>query len=174
VEVRYARLGALLGKAWHHAYVVTTAPDLTRLFFRAGPGGAGPSGGTPGQLGAAVLGVVGNALRLSSASAASSGAAGAGLGWGAIHTMWGYYEPGAIDWDPGQPPATRLVDDSAPCDGYVASFARTLGAIENRRIAYNPFTTNSNAVVRELLAKAGLTPGAPIVWAPGWNTVLLR
>jgi RHS repeat-associated protein len=178
VEVRYARLGALLGQAWHHAYVVTTAPDLTQLFFRAGPGGAGPRGGTVGQLGAAVLGVIGNALGLSSASAidsgVSSGSSGDGAGWGAIQVMSGWYEPGAVDWDPGQPPTTRLVDDSAPCNGYVASFTHTLAAIANRAIPYNPFTTNSNAVVRELLAKAGLRPGTPIVWAPGWSTVLLR
>jgi hypothetical protein len=66
-----------------------------------------------------------------------------------------------------------VVDNSDPCDKYNASFAKTLAAIGDAGIPYNPFSSNSNAVVHELLSQAGLNVGKPAVWVPGWNTRLL-
>ena len=175
VDVRFARLGSLLGKAWYHAYVVTTAPDLTQLFFRGGPSGGGPSGGTVGQLASALVGLVGRSVSTGSGVTEAGAVASAQDGsWGLLGSLWGTYAPGTVDWDPSASPAVRLVDDHASCEAYVTSFLGTLQAVANRRIPYAPFTTNSNALARELLARAGLSLSHPVLWAPGWSTVLLR
>lgn len=190
VDVRYAKLGSIFGKPWYHAYVVTTAPDATQVYFRGGPSGEGPSGGSSGQLSSASGGSSGQSSGSNSSQSSNSGQSsnssnssspGSGKGgqgqdngpWNQIAVQSGKYQPGTVDYDAGAPPSQTVVDNSDPCDKYNASFAKTLAAIGDAGIPYNPFSSNSNAVVHELLSQAGLNVGKPAVWVPGWNTRLL-
>ncbi len=64
------------------------------------------------------------------------------------------------------------MDNDESCDSYNKSFSSTLDLITSKNIPYNPLTTNSNAVVRTMLERAGVKNVKPVVWAPGWNTTL--
>jgi hypothetical protein len=66
-------------------------------------------------------------------------------------------------------PSMTILNDSESCASYNASFALTLTNILYSNIPYNPFSTNSNAVANTALTNAGLNPGTPPVWVPGWG-----
>jgi RHS repeat-associated protein len=179
VDVRFSRLGP----GYYHAYIVTTEPDGTQYYFRGGPSGAGPSSGGSGAIssgsGGSSSGSSGSGSSGSSNSSNStspgSGRGGPGQNngpWGPIGTDYGRYVPGTIDWDPGSPPSMRVADQAGDCECYNKPFGQIMDDIANANIPYNPFSRNSNATVRETLERAGLNPGRPPVWAPGWNTQL--
>lgn len=183
VDVRFSRLGGVGKKAYYHAYIVTTAPDNTRTYFRGGPSAGGPSSGASGQVssgsgGSSSQSSGSNSSESSNSSNSSSpGSSPAGAGgnagpWGAISTESGKYEPGTIDYEEGTPPSMRVVDNDDSCDGLNASLGSALSAIGAANIPYNPFSSNSNATVRQVLVNSGINVGKPIVWAPGWNTSL--
>jgi len=68
----------------------------------------------------------------------------------------------------------QLLNNDEPCAPYNQNFTQTLSAIEAANIAYWPLSTNSNATTTTVLIGAGLNPGSPPVWAPGWGTPLFR
>jgi hypothetical protein len=169
---------------WYHAYVVTTAPDNTRTYFRGGPSGDGPSGGGSGQVGSASGGSTTGAADSQSNSSKSSNSSnssspGASVGgsdkhsgpWGNITTESGPYQAGTVDYRPG--PSTTVMSDNKPCTGINAKFATTLANIQNAKVPYNPFSQNSNSVAHELLSHAGIAVGKPIVWVPAWNSKII-
>ena len=147
VEVRFFKLG--LG--WYHAYVVTTDPNGSQTYFRGGPSGAGPSGGSPGQL---------------------SGATSGSDSWGPIITNTGPYVPGTVDYQTGHPPSVTVHDDNEPCTCIDEKFAKSLKDIEAAKIPYNPFGPNSNSVARGVIQGGGFPAPTPPVWVPGWNKPL--
>jgi RHS repeat-associated protein len=178
IEARFTSLS--LG--YYHAFVVTTDPNGTQNYYRGGPTpGQNPSGGSSGALSSASGGAVGASMRGSKSGSTSGNSSSPGSGpggpgqnngpWGQIVTNYGPYTPRTVDWDPAAISMTVL-DNTAPCGPYDASFEQTMIDIQNVSIPYNAFTTNSNAVARETLERAGLSPGRPSVWAPGWNTRL--
>jgi hypothetical protein len=67
----------------------------------------------------------------------------------------------------------NVLSDDKPCDKYNQSFGLTLQRIDAKGIPYNPFTTNSNAVVGTALRQADLPLAPRPVWAPGFNRNLL-
>jgi hypothetical protein len=63
---------------------------------------------------------------------------------------------------------------------YENSFEKTLEAITDNMIPYNPYPTssnpvapNSNSAVHTMLVQAGITPKAPPFYTAGWDTKLL-
>jgi RHS repeat-associated protein len=179
VDVNFNRIGT----GYHHAYIVTTAPDATRMEYRAGPGDDGPSdsGILPSSSGGSSSQKSGSNSD-SSDDSGNSSSPGAGNGhgndntgpWGPIEPTIEPYDDAAIDWNPTPEGSMRVVDDDQPCDRYDAAFTFALGILENARIPYNPLTTNSNAAVRYMLETARIKYGRPPVWAPGWNTDLFN
>jgi RHS repeat-associated protein len=177
VDVNFNRIGP----GYHHAYIVTTAPDATRMEYRAGPSGDGPSGSgmTPSSSGGASARSSGSNSD-SSDDSGNSSSPGSGNGhgddntgpWGAIEPTVEPYDQAAIDWNPTPEGRMRVVDDDKPCDRYHAAFTFALGILANARIPYNPLSTNSNATVGFMLETAQIKYGKPPVWAPGWNTEL--
>jgi RHS repeat-associated protein len=172
VDVRFSRVGM----GGYHAYIVTTAPDNTRTYFRGGPGSEGPSsGGASSATGGAASGST--SIDSDSGNSSSPGSdddhgdAGA---WGSLTTETGSYEPGTVDYEAGNPTSTNVVDNDEPCDKYNKSFASTLQSIGDKNMPYNPFTTNSNAVVGTALREAGLSMGKRPVWAPSFERNLLK
>jgi RHS repeat-associated protein len=167
----------------YHAYIVTTAPDNTRLGSRGGPEHEGV-GSLPAQASSATDGAASGSSRSSnsqSSGASNSASPGASNGNGAIsfmgaldaHAAQPYDREHFRDYDPGNPPRQRVVDNNESCDKYNKSFSATADAINAANIGYNPLTTNSNAVVTEMLRKAGIPVPAPIVLAHGWGTRLI-
>jgi len=178
IDVRFAQLGP----NWYHAYIVTTDTDGSRTYYRGGPSAGGPSSGASGAISSGSSGSLSgwsgsNSSGVSNSSNSSSpgsGRGGAGNNngpWGPIVTEHGPYVPGTIDWETGTPPTMNIVDNNEPC-GCNSDFSRIMQDIQNANIPYNPFSTNSNATVRETLERAGYHPGTPPVWAPGWGTQL--
>ncbi len=182
VDVRFARLGP----NWYHAYIVTTDTDGSQMYYRGGPtpGMGGPSSGATGAIGSGTGGTMSGssgsnssgASNSSNSSSPGSGRGGTGRNngpWGSIFTNYGSYGPNTPDWDPGTPPSVNMLDNNEPC-GCNAGFAQTLKNIQKANIPYNPFSTNSNAVVRETLERNDFVPPVPPVWVPGWGTPLPR
>jgi RHS repeat-associated protein len=178
IDVRFSRLGP----GWYHAYIVTSDTDGTQNYYRGGPSGLGPSGGSSGATSAGTGGSSSQSSDSSrsgpsnsgNSSSPGSGPGGAGRNngpWGPIATEYGRYVPGTIDWDPNDPPTMNVLDNNEPCTCNDA-LAQAMQDIEYAYLPYNPFSTNSNAVVREALERTGYAPGTPPVWAPGWNTQL--
>ena len=174
IEARFSHLS--LG--YYHAFVVTTDPDGSQNYYRGGPTAQGPSSGalSSGVGGSASASMSGRKSGSNSGNSSSPGSGPGGPGqnngpWGQIATTYGPYTPATIDWDPAARSMTVL-DNNAPCGPYDARFGQIMRDIQNAAIPYNPVSTNSNAVAREALERAGLSPGRPPVWAPGWNTRL--
>lgn len=165
-----------LGPGYYHAYIVTTQPDNTRTVYRGGPSKRGPSSGAASSgTGGATGEASGSNSNSANSSSPGSGEGGKGENngpFGTIRGDSGPYRKGGIDWQDGSPPSQRVVDDDESCDEYNKSFGGSLSAIDAEAIVYNPLTTNSNAVVRTLLERAGISTPKPIVWVPGWNTKL--
>jgi hypothetical protein len=65
-----------------------------------------------------------------------------------------------------------VVNDGLPCSGYNQQLNNAVNNVNSANIPYNPFSTNSNAFVNNALTSSGMTPGAPLVWVPGWGTNL--
>jgi RHS repeat-associated protein len=174
IEARFSHLS--LG--YHHAFIVTADPDGSQNYYRGGPTAQGPSSGalSSGVGGSASASMSGRKSGSNSGNSSSPGSGPGGPGqnngpWGQIATTHGPYTPATIDWDPAARSMTVL-DNNAPCGPYDARFGQIMRDIQNAAIPYNPVSTNSNAVAREALERAGLSPGRPPVWAPGWNTRL--
>ena len=177
IEARFSHLS--LG--YHHAFIVTTDPSGTQNYYRGGPTAQGPSGGSSGALSSASSGASSGSMtgRKSGSNSGNSSSPGSGPGgpgqnngpWGQIGATYGPYTPRSVDWDPAARSMTVL-DNNAACGPYDARFEQIMRDIQNASIPYNPLTTNSNAVAREALERAGLNPGRPPVWTPGWNTRL--
>ena len=183
VDVRYSKLGGKGKRAWHHVYIVTTDPNGGEKYFRGGPSSDGPSGGASGATTSGTGGTSGESSgsnssgSSNSANSSSPGSSRGGPGqsvgsWGSIATESGDYQPGTIDYETGNPSQTVLDNDDS-CDSYNAGFDKALGDIQRAGIPYNPFSSNSNAVVRTVLERSGITPPKPSAWAPGWKTKLL-
>jgi RHS repeat-associated protein len=181
IDVRFAQLGP----GWYHAYVLTTDSNGSQNYYRGGPSAPGPSGGASGALGSASGGTTSGSLGgrncgvSNSANSTSPGAGRGGPGadngpWGSIATSSGPYLPFTIDYDPGKPPSASVLSNDASCGGYNSALAKALGDINKAQIPYNPLSTNSNAVAREIIERAGLSAPSPPVWAPGWSTRLPR
>lgn len=181
IDVRFAQLGP----GWYHAYVLTTDLNGSQNYYRGGPSAPGPSGGASGALSSASGGTTSGSLGgrncgvSNSANSTSPGAGQGGPGadngpWGSIATSSGPYLPFTIDYDPGMPPSASVLSNDASCGGYNSALAKALGDINKAQIPYNPLSTNSNAVAREIIERAGLSVPSPPVWAPGWSTRLPR
>ncbi len=179
IEIRHARLGEIFGKAYYHAYVVTTEPDGSQNYFRGGPSAGGPSGGAIGAIASGGSGNSSGSASKHSRSQSSNSSNGSSPGsspggkdgnlgpWGAIVATTGSYVPGTIDWDPNPSPTVKVLDDCKPCSEYNQKLRYGLRLIENAKIPYNPFGDNSNATAYSIVEIAGFSrPTAP-VWAPG-------
>lgn len=178
VEARFNTIGS----GYTHAYVTTT--DLSGTdFFRAGPSGSGPAGGSSGVISSGGGGSSTQALGSDSVHTNNTGngsSPGSGPGgpdtnvgpYGAIDTTSGPYAPGTVDWNPGTPPITTVAVEPGNCDVVEDRLNDALDDIESANIPYNPFSTNSNAVAREILERAGYPDVESAAWAPGWNTQL--
>jgi RHS repeat-associated protein len=94
--------------------------------------------------------------------------------WGPIRTEWGSYIPGTPDYSTMPEPFMVIHRDSGTCDFYNTGFRNILEDIENGKIPYVPWASNSNATVREVLERAGLEPKSTpsSVIASGWHTQL--
>ena len=144
VEVRYSPV-----MHGYHAYIVATAPDASRVASRGGPTQQG-GGSLAGQASSASGGSSGGSSRGSgssgssnSASPGASGGDGSSGPWGPLNAVAGQpYDKSFIDFDAGNPPSQRVVDNDASCDGYNASFSKTAAAINSANISYNPLSTN--------------------------------
>lgn len=143
IEARFFRLGP----GYYHAYIVTTEPGGSRKLFRAAP--------------ATALDGVWDAINTQCGNSSNQ-----------LWAISGPYNKDASDWEEGTPPSKVVLDNAASCANYDARFERILMSINQARIPYRPLTTNSNAFVRTTLERAGLIPGSPPVWAPGWDTEL--
>lgn len=185
VDVRYDKLGGTKSHSWNHAYIVTTAPDNTRTYFRAGPSGDGPSGGASGQVssasgGSSSEGSGSNSSQSSNSGNSSSPASGPGgqgqnAGpWGAVSAQSGDYKEGTPDYETGDVPSSTLVNDDKSCDGYNKSFGETVDLVNGAARPYNPFTQNSNSFVGTALGRAGLSIPGTHPWVPGLGNNLLR
>ena len=177
VQVQFSPLGKVpLVGPYYHAYIVASDPSGTTWYFRGGPSANGPSGGSSGATSSGGGGGSSNGSGSNSSNSTSpgSGRAGANKGpWGPIVGTMGPYGPGTIDYPRSgeagrRPEPLTVLDDDKPCE-CMGCFTNALNDIESRGIAYNPFTTNSNTVVKELLSRCGLPSGAPRSWAPGWG-----
>ena len=123
VDVRFSKLGGS-GNGWNHAYITTSAPDDTRTYFRGGPTSGGPSSGASGATGSAAGGSSGGASgsgssgsnSANSSSPGSGGAGGSTGAWGSIKTESGAYTPGTIDYEPGDVPSLRDVENDESGD----------------------------------------------------------
>jgi len=173
VEVRFWSMGG----GFYHAYIVTS--DRHRATqFRAGPAHPSPTGRIR-----ALLAAGSSAATASLRGFFSSGppdqsnlAAGAwapkARHWGPLRADHGPYVAGTLDYDSGRPPTMPLVVDGAPCGLYDLRLTGAEIALNSASLPYNPLSTNSNAFVRYALTWIHVTPGAPPVWAPGWDTIL--
>ena len=177
VDIRFWQLGP----GWYHAYIVLTSPDGSQYYFRAGPSAGGPSSGTTGQLGSGSSGsssgsASGSSNSSQSSNSSSPGASPKGGGgydpWGALTAQGGAYLPGTIDWDPGNPATETLEDDNLSCECIKNSMQEYANAVNSANIAYNPFSTNSNAFAFGAAGAGGFVPPSPPVWAPGSGTPL--
>ena len=169
----------------YHAFIVTTAPDNARTGSRGGPERDAP-GSSSGQLGSASSG---STSGTSSGQTESSGSEGSGSSnasspgaskgngsagpWGALDAAGGQQYDGTFADYNKEHHTQRVLDNDEPCDKYIASFAATAAAINGANIAYNPLTTNSNAVVSNMLRRAGIPVPRPAVRAYGWGTTLV-
>jgi len=183
LDVRFAKLGSLPFKgSYYHAYIVATEPDNTRVYFRGGPNDEGPSGSASGSASGGSSSQESGSDSSESNDSGNSSSPGSGPGgedgdtgpWGNLTTESGVYREGTVDWDPDSPPSQRLVNNDEPCESYLGSLAETMRLIRNAGIPYNPFSSNSNAVVSTGLKRAGIPLAKPPVLAPGWDTTLLN
>ena len=81
---------------------------------------------------------------------------------------------GTLEWGPdSQPKPTAATVTVLSNDQPAASKNRALRefstAVDNANIAYNPFTSNSNAFAFQALEATGIARSAQPVWAPGWD-----
>ena len=178
VDVRYTpvALGA------NHSFVTTTDSNSTQ-YFRGGPSAGGPSSGASGALGSASSGSQsqssgsGSSHSSDSSNGSSPGSGRGGPGrnngpWGPIQTDHGLYRPGTVDWTTNPVAIQHVKTLPGTCDSIDHQLATHADEIDRAQIPYNPLSTNSNAVARQILAESGINPGRPVVWAPGWNTQL--
>ena len=182
-----------LSPAYYHAYIVTSdAQGTTR--FRAGPAAGGPSSGPSGAISSGSGGSSSRSSGSGSSSPNSSNSSSPGSGgnggntgpWGPLTAQCdnvagsiptagcrnGSYGPGALDWDPGNPPSMTVVNGGLSCSVYNQRLANAVSRVNRAKIPYNPLSTNSNAFVNNALTWSGITPGKPPVWVPGWDTTL--
>jgi len=110
----------------------------------------------------------------SNASSPGSSKGGGSVGpWGALDAVGGQqYDNTFADFNK-EHHTQRVLDNDEPCDKYLASFAATASAINAANIAYNPLSTNSNAVVSTMLRRAGIPIPRPAVRAYGWGSTLV-
>jgi len=153
VQLRFSPLGAGL---YDHAYLLVSDNNFT-FYVRGGPEHGHSSGNFSG-----------------SSTAGSSGSSGSssGLGWGSLIGQMGAYGPHTPDWDPGEPVSEVLLDNAGSCGCVIHNMADFTNAVNNSGIAYNPFSTNSNAFAYGAAKAAGLSPGTPPVPVPGNDTKL--
>jgi RHS repeat-associated protein len=183
VTVRFSYLGSFFGfHPWYHAYILLTDQNGDITYYRGGPSKRGPLGSSGTDTGPQVSSGSGGASSQGSSGSGSSnstspGSANGGGGngpWGHLTYSYGPYTPNTPDWETGNPPSMQVNANSSvfSLTSLNNSFVDELQLIDAADIPYNPFTTNSNAVVRTLLQSAGLNPSNPPVSAPGWNTRL--
>lgn len=176
VELRFSPLGAGL---YYHAYITTTDNSGT-MYFRGGPSGSGGSSGT-GSSSASGGSSTGSCCRSRGSGSSNSTSPGASPGassssngpYGSVHGMSGEYGPDTPDYPKGseQQQVITLLDDGSPCDCNNC-FQKALDEINRANVAYNPFTTNSNALAHALLQRCGFNASPPPYWSPGWSTPL--
>jgi hypothetical protein len=156
--------------------VLATDADGTTTYYRGGPGKRpGSSGPSSGSSGSSSRSCGSSSPNSSNSSSPGSGKPGKNTGpYGPLTGESGPYGPNTIDWDPGDPPSNTILDDGLPCSAYDGPFKNAINAINNAKIPYNPFSTNSNAFANDILTRSGLNPGSPPVWAPGWGSTLPR
>jgi RHS repeat-associated protein len=171
----------------NHAYIVTVDNDGSRKFYRGGPseddaGSSGSGSATGGSAsGSSRRGSGSNRGSNSSNSNNSSSPDAGGPGgpacgpYGFLKFKYGDYKPGTIDYPENglEGPIDTVRNDDQPCAVYHQQLFKNGMDINNAMIAYNPFSTNSNAFVREVLERSALPPpNPPAVNVPGWKTYL--
>jgi hypothetical protein len=165
IEVRANQLSPL---GYYHLFIVFTDASGQQMYLRGGPGG-GTGGSSAGEL----SGGSSNASSQSSSGSGSNSSKSSdssddkpGGPFGSIHTKYGKYEPGTIDWDPAAK-SVSIKKDADACALYPALVAQ-MDAVGASHTRYNPIGPNSNTTVFTVLKNMGLDPAVPEgVWAPG-------
>jgi len=96
--------------------------------------------------------------------------------FGVLVPRVGPYTPSVAgrDFAPaGTFPSVPILDNAASCNPHNQALANAMGRIGQSNIPYDPFYNNSNAAASTALENAGLDPGRPPIWAPGWGNNLL-
>ena len=191
VEVRFKGFGA------RHAYIIISENDGSKPYYvRFGPqsdggfsglngagSGFGSSSATGGSSSQSSGSTSSSRSGNSSSNSSNSSSTGSSRGgrnkntgtWGPIDAWAGPYVGGTPDFTTGKDPSITIVKgDNRPTSYYKKKFVADADKIVAANIPYNPFTTNSNASVSEVLKMEGLggkdtkTKGL----APGWSTDL--
>jgi len=92
--------------------------------------------------------------------------------FGTIETKYGNYDESAQDYRTNTPCSVEVNTNGQSLFLLKLKFATNLNIINSEMIPYDPLTKNSNATAYDTLRKAGLNPGSPPVWAPGWDVSL--
>jgi RHS repeat-associated protein len=131
-----------------HGYVLVTSPEGEQFGVRAGPSGREDGSGSPAASGG--RGIFGNLVAEA-----------------------GPYNETFTDYGAKILARQTVLTTTAPYDritAVLAQFARDVNASE---IRYNPLSTNSNAFAHQAVTTLGAARPPPIVWAPGWSTILI-
>jgi hypothetical protein len=91
---------------------------------------------------------------------------------GNIATTYGPYDHFFPDYETRPTACKTVLDNNEPCTRYNVALEAALDQIEQDKISYHFLSTNSNAVVTEVLQVAHLPVPKPPVSAPGWGTPL--
>jgi hypothetical protein len=152
VEVHFDRLGSLMGKSWHHSYLLLKESGQPTYLFRGGPSAQDCGfSDLPGTNTAEDCGYV-----------TSSGSG-------------GVFGPGSKDYPNSSNSDVAMMNVPAFGQSFGAlygDFEADATKIDNLRIPYTPLGQNSNAFAYTLLLKNNLIPPSPPVWAPGWGVSL--
>lgn len=156
VQIRFkpVTLGA------YHAYILVTDSNGNKTYYRGGPRNQKPW----------ILTLRLGLLAVNSVS--RSNLNGLYSPWGTIVTQFDNYDERSPDYETGNPPSVEVNTNGQSLFLLKMKFATNLNIINSEMIPYDPLTKNSNATAYDTLKKAGLNPGSPPVWAPGWDVSL--
>ena len=171
ITAYFRQLGSVAGIDWSHSYILATDANGTS-YFGAFPSGNGPSSSST-KMASGASGSSSHRAGQSCLSRSSKGSRPGG--WGQLVPQYGPYTPDVAgnDYSTGNRPSMVVVDDGSPCDAYDEALTNAMKAIKDANISYDPFYNNSNAAAGSALKAAGITPGQPPVWAPGFGHDLL-